>query len=60
MQGERSLLGLEFLKTDDIRLSLREPRQQVRQALIDVVDVEGCDLQNVFSELWMCAVWLHC
>jgi hypothetical protein len=40
---ERSLLRLEFLKTNDIRLTFRQPCQKVLQPFIDIVDVEGGD-----------------
>ena len=47
VDGKGALLRLEFLQTDHIGLRRREPRQQVRQALVDVVDIEGRDLQRV-------------
>ena len=44
--GKRSLLGLEFLQTNDVSLSFGEPSYEVFQALIDIIDVEGDDLQR--------------
>jgi hypothetical protein len=40
-----SLRGLELLQADHVRARLRQPREQVRQSAIDVVDVEGGNLQ---------------
>jgi hypothetical protein len=39
-----SLLGLEFLKANDIRLSFFEPSQEIFRPLVDVVDIESGDL----------------
>ena len=35
--------GLQLLQADDVRLGLRQPAQQHRQAAVDAVDVEGGD-----------------
>jgi len=40
------LLGFEFLKANNVRLSFAEPSQEVFQPLVDVVDVESDDLQS--------------
>jgi hypothetical protein len=40
------VLGAEFLQAGDIRLRLFEPGDEIREALIDVVDVESGDLQG--------------
>jgi hypothetical protein len=40
--------GLELLKTDDVGLSRREPRQKIGQPLADVVDIEGRDLERAY------------
>ena len=42
------LRRLQLLKANDVRLSLRQPGQQVGQTAIDVVDVEGRD-QHAFG-----------
>jgi hypothetical protein len=34
----------QFLQSDDVRLRGAQPSQQVRQAPVDIVDVERCDL----------------
>ncbi len=44
--GEGGVLGLELLQADGVRPRLLQPRQQVGQALDDVVDVEGGDLHR--------------
>ena len=38
--------GFEFLKADDVGLGLAKPAEQVRQATVDVVDVETGDLHR--------------
>ena len=38
--------GFEFLKAHDVWLSLSKPMEQVRQATVDVVDVETGDLHR--------------
>lgn len=38
---ERALVRLQLLQADDVRLGRCQPRQQARQPLVDVVDVEG-------------------
>jgi hypothetical protein len=40
---ESALLGLQLLQTDHIPLRRRQPVEQIRQPLIDVIDVEGGD-----------------
>jgi hypothetical protein len=45
MRGKFSLLGLEFLQANDVWFSFGEPSHQVFQPLVDVVDVEGDNLQ---------------
>jgi hypothetical protein len=40
------LLGLELLEANDIWLRFGEPRNEVVQAFVDVVDVESDDLQS--------------
>ena len=37
------MLSLEFLETNHVWFGFLEPRQEVLQPLIDVVDVEGSD-----------------
>jgi hypothetical protein len=39
--------GLELLKRDHLRFSLAQPGEQVGQAPVDVVDVEGGDLHGL-------------
>ena len=41
--GECAIGGFQLLQTDNVRLGLRQPLQQIRKAPIDVVDVEGGD-----------------
>ncbi len=43
---KRSLLRLELLETDHIRLSFGQPGQKVVEPLIDVVNVEGGDFHS--------------
>jgi hypothetical protein len=38
--------GFEFLETHDVRLGLSKPMEQVRQAAVDVLDVETGDLHG--------------
>src|SRR4029077_577357 len=40
-----SLLNLELLEANDVRLRPCEPRREIMQTLVDVVDVESGDLQ---------------
>jgi hypothetical protein len=40
LRWKRSLLRLELLETNDVRLSFGEPSQKVLQSLVDVVNVE--------------------
>jgi hypothetical protein len=40
------LLGLELLEANDVWLRLGQPSHEVVQAFVDVVDVEGDDLQS--------------
>jgi hypothetical protein len=40
------MLGLEFLEANNVRLSLGEPCQEVLQAFVDVVDLEGGDFHR--------------
>src|SRR5690349_21310816 len=40
--------SLQFLQTYDIRLRGSEPAQQIWQSFVNVVDVEGGDLQSNF------------
>jgi hypothetical protein len=42
--GELRVRCLELLQTDDIRLGGTQPIQQVRQAALNVIDVEGGNL----------------
>lgn len=35
------LLGFQFLEADDVGLGFREPVEEILEALVDVVDVEG-------------------
>ena len=42
--------GFEFLKAHDVGLGFAEPVQQVRQATIDVVDIETGDLHRFRRE----------
>ena len=46
MCRKRPLLGLELLEANDIWLRFGEPRNEVVQAFVDVVDVESDDLQS--------------
>jgi hypothetical protein len=45
--GKGSLLRLELLETNHVRLSFGQPSQQVIQPIIDVVNVEGRDSHQV-------------
>src|ERR1700722_7650022 len=47
LHGKGSLLCLELLQTHHVRLSFRQPSQQVVEPLIDVVNVEGGDFHRV-------------
>ena len=47
------MLGLEFLKADHVRLGLGEPGEQVLEALVDVVDVEGGEFHGVVSSQFL-------
>jgi hypothetical protein len=38
--------GLQFLQADDVGPRALQPGEQVRQAAVDVVDVEGGDLHR--------------
>src|SRR4029077_17807001 len=40
-----SLLSLELLEANDVGLRPYEPRREIMQTLVDVVDVESGDLQ---------------
>jgi hypothetical protein len=40
-----SLLHLQLLEANNVGLRLREPRREIVQALVDIVDVESGDLQ---------------
>jgi hypothetical protein len=44
--GKRALLRLEFLQAHHVGSRIRQPRQQIRQPPVDVVDVESGDLQD--------------
>jgi hypothetical protein len=44
--GEVISFAFQFLQAHDVRFALLEPSQQIRKALIDVVDVEGRDLHE--------------
>ena len=44
--GKPLVERLEFLQAGDVRLLAFEPSQQVRQARLDAVDVEGGDLHR--------------
>jgi hypothetical protein len=44
---EVALRGLQFLQADDVGRGLAQPGEQVRQAFVDVVDVEGRDFHGV-------------
>jgi len=37
---------LQFLQADHVRLRSPQPRDQIGQALVDIVDVEGGDLHS--------------
>jgi hypothetical protein len=43
---ECPLLGFQLLEANDIWLRFGEPRNEVVQAFVDVVDVESDDLQS--------------
>ena len=43
-RGEFAVGGLQLLQRDDVGLGLPQPGEQVRQAAVDVVDVEAGDL----------------
>ncbi len=43
------LLCLEFLEADNVGLLPFEPTQEICKPLIDVVDVEGCNLHATSS-----------
>ena len=47
LRRKLDVLGFELLKADDGGLSFAEPVQQVRQATIDVVDIETGDLHRL-------------
>src|SRR5260370_28388894 len=49
IHGKGSLLRLELLETNHVRLSFGQPSQEVIQPLIDVVNVEGRDSQQTQS-----------
>jgi hypothetical protein len=44
--GEVRLARLQFLQTNHVRLGLVQPIQQMRKPPVDVVDIEGGDLQR--------------
>src|SRR4029077_19758043 len=46
VDGKGSVLRLELLETNHVRLSFGQPSQEVIQTLIDVFNVEGCDFQQ--------------
>jgi hypothetical protein len=41
------VFGPEFLEADDVGRGFGEPREEVSQALVDVVDVESGELQTL-------------
>jgi hypothetical protein len=41
------LLRFEFLEADNVRLLPFEPTQEICKPLIDVVDVESCNLRAI-------------
>jgi hypothetical protein len=46
LRRELGVRGFELLKAHDVGLGFAEPVQQVRQATIDVVDIETGDLHR--------------
>ena len=46
VRRELGVGGFEFLKAHDVGLGFSKPAEQVRQATVDVVDVEAGDLHR--------------
>jgi hypothetical protein len=46
LRWELAVCGFEFLKAHDVGHSFPKPAKQVRQATIDVVDIETGDLHQ--------------
>src|SRR6185503_7036183 len=44
--GKGAIFGLELLQAGDIRRGFIQPSEEVRQTLVDVVDVEGGDFHT--------------
>jgi hypothetical protein len=46
LRRELGVRGFDFLKAHDVGLSLAKPVEQIRQATVDVVDIETGDLHR--------------